>query len=188
MISQATEGEAASLSWSLDFPGVLPEALRDRGTALRQRLLRPLHLEMAAIQGLFLAAVIVGIRRRNTAILVLASAVLLKYGVHGITAAHQGRYFFVATAWEILAISVAVYEIRRTVLPGAHLLAMGALGVGAACSLGLVLFAPHLAAFVRSRDPVSGSLPPKLYAANQAPVNEWPSAARASPGRQSPGF
>jgi hypothetical protein len=151
IFSQATEGEGASLYWSVDSPGVLPEALRQGGTALRNRLLRPLHLEMAAIQGLFLAAVIVGIRRRNTAILVLASAVLLKYGVHAITAAHQGRYFFVATSWEILAITVAIYEIWKTV-PDARLLVTGALSVGAACSLGLILFAPHLAGFVRSRD------------------------------------
>jgi hypothetical protein len=153
VLDLATEGEAASLLWSVADPGVLPEALRDRGAALARRLTRPLLFEMAAIQGLFLAAVIIAIWRRNTAILVLALAVLFKYGIHAFTVAQGGgRYFFVASAWELLAISLAAYEIVTAPLPGGRRLAMRALTAGAACTLGLFLFAPRLNALVRSRD------------------------------------
>jgi hypothetical protein len=153
VLDLATEGEAASLLWSVADPAVLPEALRERGAALARRFMRPLRFEMAAIQGLFLAALIVAIRRRNTAILALASAVLLKYGLHAFTVAQGGgRYFFVATAWELLAIALAAYEIAATALPGGRRLAMGALGAGAAFTLGLFLFAPLLGALVRSHD------------------------------------
>lgn len=153
VLDLATEGEAASLLWSVADPAVLPEALRERGRALARRLIRPLRFEMAAIQGLFLAAVIVAIRRRNTAILVLASAVLLKYGLHALTVAQGGgRYFFVATAWELLAIALAAYEIVATALPGGRRLAMRALSAGAAFTWGLFLFAPLLTAWVQSRD------------------------------------
>ncbi len=155
IVSQATGGEGAGLYWSLSAPEVLPKALRQSGIALARRVYWPLIVEMAVIQGLFLAAVIIAIRRRNIAILVLALAVLLKYGFHSITVAHQGRYFLVATAWEILAITVAAYEIRTTGLLAARWLVTGALIAGAAWSSGLFLFAPRLAALVQSRDPLN---------------------------------
>lgn len=153
VLDLAMEGEAASLLWSVANPAVLPEALRERGAALARRLIWPLRFEMAAIQGLFLAAVMVAIRRRNTAILVLASVVLLKYGFHAVTVAQGGgRYFFVATGWELLAIALAAHEIAATVVPGGRRLATGGLAAGAAFTLGLLLFAPPLGAWVRSRD------------------------------------
>jgi hypothetical protein len=105
---------------------------------------------MEAIQGLFLAAVIIGIRRRNRAILVLFAAVLLKYGIHAATVA-QGRYFLAATSWEILAIALAGYEIRVAPLPGTGLL-LRALAAGAVFSCLLIVFAPLLAGSVINHD------------------------------------
>jgi hypothetical protein len=151
VLTSAVSGEGKSLYWSLDLPEVLPAVLHEPGEALTMRLQRPLRLEMAAIQGLFVAAVIVAIRRRNRAILALAAAVLLKYGLHAITAA-QGRYFFVATALEILAIAVAVYEIWTIVPPGKRWLTIEALAAGLAFTAVLIFFAPWFAAFIQDHD------------------------------------
>jgi hypothetical protein len=150
VLNSALSGEYADLSWSLS-PAVLPAAAAKRGAAMMARLMWPLRFELAAIQALFAAAVIVGIRRRNLSILALATAVLLKYAIHGVTVA-QGRYFLVATALELLAISVAVHEVYGMVPADARRMAGRALAAGAACGLALFLAAPRLQAFVESRD------------------------------------
>ena len=49
-------GEGGSVYWSLQAPEVLPAALHERGVELTMNAARPLRYEMAAIQGLFLAA------------------------------------------------------------------------------------------------------------------------------------
>jgi hypothetical protein len=144
-------GEGISLYWSLGAPEVLSPAVRDRGEALYTAMDRPLRYEMAAIQGLFLAALIVGIWRRSAAILVLAAAVLLKYGIHAVIAA-QGRYFLASTALEILAIAVAAYEVRTAAPAGRRRLLAPALGLGLLFSLGLLYVRPRLAAYVQSHD------------------------------------
>src|SRR5262249_51798487 len=108
MANFAVAGEAKSLYWSLGNES-MPEAIRQRGGAIALLAARPLRWELAAIQGLFAAAIIIAIRRRNGAILLLASAVLFKYGLHAVTAV-QGRYFYPATAWEILGIAIAAHE------------------------------------------------------------------------------
>ena len=146
VLNFAVTGEAASLYWSLGAVEVLPASRHERGAAFYARVGRPLAFEMALIQGLFLAAVIVGVRRRNAAVLVLASAVLLKYALHAVTVS-QGRYFLAATALEILAIAVAAHEVRT-----ARRFAAGALAAGALFALGLLVAGPSLAARVRSRD------------------------------------
>lgn len=143
-------GESKSLYWSLGDEA-MPEALRSRATALSIFMARPLRLELAAIQGLFLAAVLIAIRRRNWAILVLASAVLLKYGLHAVTAA-QGRYFYPATALEILGIAVAAHEVRALWTGPGRWWLLREFAVGLAFSVCLLQFAPRLAAFVQSRD------------------------------------
>jgi hypothetical protein len=152
VVTFSVAGEAGSLYWSLQAPEVLPAALHERGTALTLLAARPLRYEMAGIQGLFLAALIVGVWRRNRAILVLTSVVLLKYGIHAVIAS-QGRYFYAATAWEILAIAVAAYEVR-TAPVGRRLVPMLtlALGLGVAFSLGLLLVRFRLELYVQSHD------------------------------------
>ncbi len=147
----AIESESASLYWSLGYSEAVPPALRDRSAALVARLSRPLRIELAAIQALFLAAVIVGFRRRNRPILILASAVLVKYFLHAFGVI-QGRYFMVATALELLTIAVAVEEMLTPSVPGRRSLLARALPIGAAFGLCLYLFTPALMAFVHDRD------------------------------------
>ena len=147
----AMDGESMTLYWSLGSPEVLPAALHQPGAALAARLGPLVRLELAAMQALFLAAVMVGLRRRNMPVLVLASAVVLKYGLHAF-GVFQGRYFMVATAIEILAIAMAAEEVLRPAVPGRWPLLARSLAAGAACGLGLFFFAPRLSAFVLSRD------------------------------------
>ena len=149
-LSFAKISEATSVYWSVGAPDVLPPSLHERGAALAGRVTAPLRWEMAAIQGLFLAAVIIGIRRRNAPLLLLALVVLLKYGLHAVTVP-QGRFFFVATAWEILALPLALHELVATPPPGVRWLVMPA-AVGVIFSFILLLFAPRFALYVTGRD------------------------------------
>jgi hypothetical protein len=150
-VTSAVSGEAGSLYWSVGAPEALPEPLRERGAALETLAARPLLFELAALQGLFLAAVVIGVWRRNPAILALVLAVLLKYGLHAVTTA-LGRHFFVATALEILTIAIAAYEVSTMTRPAARLLLARAVAVGIPFGVVLFLCAPRLAAFVQSRD------------------------------------
>jgi hypothetical protein len=152
VVTSAVAGEASSLYWSVGAVEVLPPPLHERGAALNQSAMRPLRYEMAAIQGLFLAALIIGVWRRNGTILLLSSAVLLKYGIHAVIVA-QGRYFYAATALEILAIAIAAYEVwttpaarRRVLVPAL------ALGLGLLFALGLLFVRLRLELYVQSRD------------------------------------
>jgi hypothetical protein len=151
VFSAALGGEAGGLYWTLGHPGGLPVAFRERGDALYSLVIAPLMWEMAAIQTLFLGSLLIGLARRRVTILVLASTVLLKYGLHGITVM-QGRYVFVASALEILTIVIAIYEIRTMVPPMGRWPVARALAVGMVFGVGLFLYAPRLAAVVNSHD------------------------------------
>jgi len=142
-------GESLSVYWSLRAPEALPPALHAGGEALAQDMAALLRYEMAGIQGLFLAALLIGIARRSMPILVLASAVLLKLAIHAAVAS-QGRYFFPATALEILAIALALYEIRKA--PGQRLLLGLAVGSGMIFSLVLLDFRLPLELYVLHHD------------------------------------
>ena len=147
----AIDGEATNLFWSLEAAGVLPAPLRERGNALAGRAVPLLKIEMALIQALFLAAMVVGVRRRNSAVLVLGSAVLLKYGMHAVGVI-QGRYFLVATAVEILTIAAAAEELMQSPIRSRLPMVWRGLAAGAALALALFFLAPRLAAYVRTRD------------------------------------
>ena len=151
MGSYAINSDSLNLYWSLEDPDSLPAAVHERGLALAARLGQPLRIEMSVIQALFLAALIVGIGRRNGPILILSAAVLLKFGFHAF-GVFQGRYFVAVTGLEILTIAVAVEEVLRIAPSGRGWLLARALAVGALFSLGLWIFTPRLLAFVQSRD------------------------------------
>lgn len=150
VVNFSVTGEAGNGYWSIEASEVLPPALHERGHALFSLSQRPLRYEMAGIQGLFLAACMVGIRRRNWAILLLALVILLKYGLHAAIVA-QGRYFYPATAWELLAIALAAFEIQTSLPAGKNLL-LAALTVGLAFSLTLLDVRLPLAVFVSNHD------------------------------------
>ncbi len=147
----AVRAEEDGSFWSLEKPEVLPPAIHESGVALGERAARPLRYEMAAIQGLFLAALIVGVWRRNRAILLLALAVLLKYAIHAAIAS-QARYFYAATAMEILAIGVAAYEVLAAPRAGKRALLAVALSVGMIFALGLLLVRFRLEIYVQTHD------------------------------------
>lgn len=145
VVSAATRGEAVNLYWTLLAPEVLPERLHARAGTFASFAGPVLDFELATIQALFVASVLIAIRRRNWAVFVLAVAVMLKYAIHAVTVA-QGRYFLTATVLEILVIAVALPEIRAV-----HGDAI-ALSIGAALSIAAVVIARPLAAAVQSWD------------------------------------
>lgn len=142
------EGEVANLYWSLLVPDGLPAGRQPLAGAVAARATPLLRIEMAIIQALFVASVLVAIRRRNLAILALGSAILLKIGIHAVTVS-QGRYFVVVTAFELLVIALGV---REAALARSGRLSAVALSAGALAGLGLFFLAPMAAARVQERD------------------------------------
>jgi hypothetical protein len=150
VLSFAEKGESANLFWSVSGDGVLPPAIQERGAAFAASVGRPLRFELGLIQCLFIAALAIGVWRRNWAILVISLAALLKYGLHAITVM-QGRYLLAATALEILAIVVALHEIARMPWEQGRLLLLRALPAGVVLGL-LLLAGPKLDAWVMHND------------------------------------
>jgi hypothetical protein len=147
----AVTADADNLKSSLTDDGVLPPPLRQKAATLAARLQPLFRLELVLIHGLFAAALLIGIRRRHSGILILAGAVVLKYLYQGIGVI-LSRYLIVATALEILTIVVAaavVFEMdparRRRLLPVA-------LPAGLLCAAALFLFAPRALAAVQKYD------------------------------------
>jgi hypothetical protein len=148
----AVNGESSDpLYESIEAPQDLPPALQKPAAVLAARLKGPLRLELAAIQALFFAAVLVGFRRRNWPILVLAAAALLKYLFH-VFGVFQGRYFMVATGLEILTIVVAAEEALKMAPTLRRSSVAPSLAMGAIFGLLLWVVPPRLLAFVQSRD------------------------------------
>jgi hypothetical protein len=143
------EGEATNLYWSLLSLDVLPEALRPRAAALAAWAAPLLKTGMAAVQALFLAAVILAAFRRNGPILLLALAVLLKVGLHAVTVT-QGRYFLAVTALQVLAIALGAREAVRP--ETTERLRAVALSAGIAVATLLFFAGPPAMAWVQARD------------------------------------
>jgi len=139
--------ESELLYWSVG-PGTLPPSSSARGQALAGRASPLLKVELIALQALFLAAVGLGIARRNGAILVLTLAVLLKIGLHAVLVA-TGRFFVPATALEIVVVALGAWEASRweSLRVPAKALAWGLAG-----SVALFLVAKPLYSRVRSLD------------------------------------
>ncbi len=140
----AAESDADDLYWGVGAPEALPETARARGAAFYARWFPRLRWELALIQGLFVVAVLRGLRRRDTAILVLAACVLLKFALQSI-ASPLGRLMVPATALELLVVALGAFSIGR----GGWL---PSLALAAAVALGLLVAEPRLNAFVVARD------------------------------------
>ena len=149
--SAAIAGEAISMGMALSWPGVVPAAVQEHAAAVAKALDTPLRWENSAILGLFLAAVAVGVGRRNRTILILASSVLLKYGLHAVTVVF-GRFFFVTAALEMLAIALAAQEIGHMGPSGRRRLVAQALSLATVAVAVLWVSVPQLTAFVIQRD------------------------------------
>ncbi len=150
LLTFAAEGEAANLYWSIGAPETLPPALRRRGADLAGRLKAPLSGELAIIQGLFIAALLVGIGKSNPSIVVLSCTAMLQYAFHGLTVP-SGRFFLVATALQLLAIVLAGWEGARSWPQNSRLIKMS-LAVGAVVAVVLLFCAPPLEAAVEAWD------------------------------------
>jgi hypothetical protein len=147
----AIDGESEDpLRGGLEAEEVLPPAIHPAAEKLAEDLRPLLAIEMALIQGFFAAAVLVGIRRRNWAILALASAALLKYLLHAMIVFY-GRYFMPATALEILAIAVAIEAVLTTPRRESKSLIAGGLAAGIAV-VAMLLATRPLLAYVQSLD------------------------------------
>ena len=103
--------DAINLEWSSTVPGGLSEALRSRGESFRRRWDLRLKIELGLIQGLFLAAVLLGTWRRDRAILVIAAAAFLKIAVH-VVLSPMPRLVVPAIAFELLTIPLAAATVE----------------------------------------------------------------------------
>ena len=148
VLSQALDGEANNLYWSVLIPGGLPEPLLPRGQRFAAHAKPWLAIELAILHTLFLAAGILAVAWRNRAILTICAAIALKAGIHAVTVS-QGRYFLPVTAMEILAIALAVEEV---LLRRRGRLSAAALATGAAAVLALSLLAPRATGWVLRHD------------------------------------
>ncbi len=145
--AMAVNGDRQDLYWSLLGPDVLPADLQSRASTFARRAGPLLTGELAFIQGLFLAAVIVGFLRKNRAILVLAAAVALKVGIHAM-ASPMSRLLVPATALELLAIPLAAAELPALARGTRRVLAAVGLGLTAA----LLIAVPPLERRLRRAD------------------------------------
>jgi hypothetical protein len=145
----AVESDADNLFWSVGSADALPEALRPRGQGLYARLFPLLRLELALVQGLFFASVLLAIpiRGRDPAILVLAACVLLKFALQSV-ASPLGRLMVPATALELLAVALGLAALAGSTSRGRFtLLAIVVVVAGT-----LLVVEPRWGAFVVSRD------------------------------------
>lgn len=141
----AVGADADSLLWSTGHPRSQSPALQESARGFVARWTPLLELELALLQGFFIAALVVGWKRHDGAILVLSTAVLLKFLVHMLVSP-LGRLVMPAIALELLVIPLGLAAC--TVSARVRLFAL-ALVVSTALYLG----APGLARFLVDRDP-----------------------------------
>lgn len=142
--------DAELLYWSVFSPGTLPESHQAAGQDFAVRVSPWLKLEMVVLQGLFVAAVTFALWRRRAAILVISLAALLKIGLHA-TVVVGARFFLPATALEIVAVSLAIWEASQMPRLRAPVFLL-LLGLVTAAGLGQA--GRSLFAFVQENDPV----------------------------------
>jgi hypothetical protein len=105
-LRNAIKADGQNLFWSLRAPEVLPLERRAAGEDFARKWTPWLYAELAGIQGLFAAAVLIGLWRRDGAILALTLAVVLKVGAQAIVSP-MSRLLLPATALQLLAIALA---------------------------------------------------------------------------------
>jgi hypothetical protein len=143
----AIDADSDALHWSMGVSRALSPEIRPRAEAF-QRYARPLlTAELALIQGAFAATLLVGLSRRRPDILVLASAVALKFAIHMLVSP-LGRLVVPAIALELVAIPLggeALTSLKRQQR-------LKSIVLGAGTSLALLIFTPPLARVVSRLD------------------------------------
>jgi hypothetical protein len=124
------------LYWSVVAPGTLPATHATRVEKF-SRLVAPFLLaEMIWIQTFFLAALFLGLARRNRATLIITLAILLKMGLHAVLVS-AARFYLPATALELPVIALGLWEASRAKSLRAPLAALACGGVLAMSLAGL---------------------------------------------------
>ncbi len=156
-LTLSVDSERQNLWWSLEAPGALPPTRSAAGAALARRAAPWLRAELALFSGAFAAAVALAWRRRDRAILVIASSVLLKVLVQ-VLFSPLGRLMVPAIALELLAVGLgAALAAASTGRERAVLAAVVAIVAAA-----LLVAEPPLRALAIRRDeapPVLGRFP-----------------------------
>ena len=142
----ASESDAEDLFWSVGAGAALPAGRRAAGESFAARWGPVLRLELAAISGLFAAAVLLGARRRDPGVLLLGVAVLLKLAIQALVSP-MGRLMVPAVALELLAIALAAALPRTSRSEG-----VGLLATAVAVALLLLAATPPLRALARLKD------------------------------------
>jgi hypothetical protein len=141
------QSDAENLFWSVGAAEALPAGRRASGDAFGSRWGPLLRIELASITGLFAAAALLGARRRDPAILLLAAAVFLKVAVQAVFSP-MGRLMVPAIALELLAVALAASSLEHsTWRDRARLLC-----VAAAVAVFLLLATGPLRALARRKD------------------------------------
>ena len=109
----AVDADSDSLLWSLGYPRSQSPDNQVSAQDLARKWTSRLKLELALLQGLFVAALAIGWKRRNGAILVLSTAVLLKFLVHMVVSP-LGRLVMPAIALELLVIPLGFAELAKS--------------------------------------------------------------------------
>jgi len=143
----ALDADSDVLHWSVGVSQAIPQSLRARADVF-QRDARPLLIAgLALINGAFAAALMVGFARRRPDILVLASAVAVKFAIH-MLASPLGRLVLPAIALELLAIPLAASELSHV----SRAKRVRTLLTAAAVSAGLLILVPPLSGLVSRLD------------------------------------
>ncbi|HTR04521.1 MAG TPA: glycosyltransferase family 39 protein [Thermoanaerobaculia bacterium] len=153
----SVESEAQNLFWSLGAPGTLPASRAPAAAALSAVAAPLLRIELALVSGFFLAAAVWAVRRRDRAILVVASAVFLKTLVQ-VVFSPLGRLMVPAIALELLALALFAASLAA---PEERASRRRFLFLGAALAASLFVAAPALARVAVSRD----EAPPRVLRA-----------------------
>jgi hypothetical protein len=136
VVRLGVESDAQNLFWSLDAPGALPPGRAAAGASFA-RLARPcLRVELSLLSGLFVAALALGLARRDPAILVPSAAVVARLAV-ALVFAPLGRLMIPVIALELVVVALAAARISTA----AERVRFGGLALAAA-ALALALAAP----------------------------------------------
>jgi len=139
----SVESEAGDLLWGLEAPDTQPPATARAATAFA-RVARPLlRVEQSLISGLFLASLLLALRRKDAAPLVLGAAALVELLVQ-VLFSPLGRLMVPVIALEILAIGLAAC--------GAGGERARLLGLGTAIAAVLFVTSPPLTALAVQKD------------------------------------
>jgi hypothetical protein len=106
----SVESDAQNLFWGLDAPGALSTERAASGAAWARTVRPLLRVELALVASLFIAALALGIRKRDPAILVLCSAVVLKILVQ-VLFSPLGRLMVPAIALELVVVPLALADL-----------------------------------------------------------------------------